>query len=351
MKPCSHRQLIGSPTHVGCTNHADLLHNGTVPKCVCEKCPYSLVPAEGFNAQTEQLYILKQRRGEYKPVAKGCDGCGEAKTTDASKIAPVSYKGVLDWAVTITTAPRRVNYLPQCVDSLRSAGWSNPVVFAEPGSTTLSHTHTIFNEVRLGCFHNWLSSAKWALENTTAEQILMMQDDVVVHPGSRELAEKRLLWPDDAAFVSLYTPQHYAKGRTGFLKIATKSMWGACALIWKREALQEAVLSSTICGFKGLGPKKKKSETIAEHRERVKTFKEARKEKPELINNSDYAIGLAVLRMSKRMYYVSPSPARHIATVSSIRHGDNKGKRNCDPCSDPAKSLEDQVFGPTEEQR
>lgn len=347
MKPCTHRHEIGLPDRVGCRNHADLLHDGTVPKCVCDRCPYAQVLAKGFEAQTAQLLVDLQRRGEYKPAAKSCGGCGEPKVSEAKDIAP--YKGTLDWAVTITTAPRRVDYLPQCIDSLRLAGWGNPVVFAEPGSPVPNHAYTVFNPVRLGCFHNWLSSAKWALENTTSEQILMMQDDVTVHPDSRELAEKRLLWPEDAAFVSLYTPQHYAKGRAGFLRINTKSLWGTCAMIWRREVLQEVVLSSTICTWQGVLPKKKKGEANAEYRERVAKYKAVRKAAPEKINNSDYAAGLAVLRMSKRMYYVSPSPAKHIAYYSSIRHADNSGNRNCNPCSDYSKSLEAQVFGTLEQ--
>jgi len=113
-----------------------------------------------------------------------------------------------DWYVAITTAPRKDCTLLQCIDSIRKAGWE-PTVFAEPGSTA-SDAETIWNESRKGCWHNWLASAKHALDNSNAKYILTVQDDSSFHPDSRTYAES-ILWPaKDAGFVSLYTPKHYS---------------------------------------------------------------------------------------------------------------------------------------------
>jgi len=343
MKECTHRFDIGLDDRFGCSNHADLLHDGTVSRCVCDRCPYAQAMAKGFEAQTRQLFVTMQRRGEYRPKAKSCGGCGEPKIGQAA--TRQSVPGNLSWAVTITTAPRTVNYLPEVLASLSAAGWSDPIVFAEPGAVVPYGVRAVKHERRMGCFRNWLQSAQWALDNTDADQILMMQDDTVVHPDSRILAEQFLLWPDDAAFVSLYTPSHYSKDRRGLLRIHTKNLWGTCAVIWRRDILRQIVDSEFIRTWHGMEPKRRKDEPRHEHRRRVIAFHADRELHPEKINQSDYAAGKAVLRLAKRMYYVSPSPAVHIAEVSSIRHGDNSGRRNCGLCADYSEPLEPQVFG------
>lgn len=343
MKPCSNRYDIGSTSHVGCHNHADLIHDGTVSRCVCERCPYAQASGGDFWKQTANLMVARQRRGEYKPTAQPCGGCGEPKVSVTAPVAR-QFISTVDWAVTVTTAPRQINYLPGVLHSLAAAGWSDPVVFAEPGSSVPAGVSTIQHETRQGCFRNWLYSARWALANTTAEQIIMVQDDTIVHPDSRQLAEEYLLWPPDAAFVSLYCPAHYAKDRVGVLQIKTKSLWGTCAMVWRRDVLQEVVDSPTIRHWRGLAPKRAKNETRQSHRNRVVAFYEDREQHPEKINNSDYVAGLAVVRASKRMYHVSPSPARHVAAVSTIKHGDNSGRRNCGLCADHSRPLIPQVF-------
>jgi hypothetical protein len=47
--------------------------------------------------------------------------------------------------------------------------------------------------------------------------------------------------------------------------------------------------------------------------------------------------------MGKSMWFVSPSPVRHIAEHSAIGHGGNTGKRNCGNCADLSRRLTDQI--------
>ncbi len=79
MKPCVHRREIGVEDRVGCDNHVDLIHSGTVPRSLCYRCPYAFAPAVGFFAQTTQLLVQKARRGEIYVAAKPCGGCDETK--------------------------------------------------------------------------------------------------------------------------------------------------------------------------------------------------------------------------------------------------------------------------------
>jgi len=226
-----------------------------------------------------------------------------------------------DWFVAITTAPRRDCTLAECVHSMRVAGWE-PTIFAEPQSTK-TDAKTFWNETRKGCWHNWLASAQYAIENTSAKVILTVQDDSLFHPDSRSFTES-ILWPsDDAAFVSLYTPRHYSEGRgVGVNRIATRSLWGACALAWRREVLEQVVTHPAAESWAGMRPRSGNPEVI-----------QRRRDNPSLIANSDTAIGIILNRIGKAMWFIDPSPVTHIASYSTLSHGGNSGRRNCSRCA------------------
>ncbi len=244
------------------------------------------------------------------------------------------------WAVAITTAPRRDCTLRRCVESVRACGWE-PIIFAEPGATE-TDCFTVQNENRRGVWHNWLHSMRWTLENTDAEWILSVQDDSLFHPDSRTFTES-ILWPDPlAGFVSLYTPKHYtirsadkSLRPAGVNRIHTWSLWGACALVFDRRILQRVVDSATARNWTGAPP-----------RSRSKAVIQKRRDNPEIIANSDTAIGKVMNRMGRKMYFIDPSPVTHIAKHSTIRHGDNTGRRNAYRAADHAVPLADQVPAP-----
>ena len=245
-----------------------------------------------------------------------------------------------DWFVAITTSPRKDCTLLRCIDSVRRAGWE-PTVFADPGSTECN-ADTIRNADRLGVWHNWLASARYALEHSTASTILTVQDDSIFHPDSRAFAES-ILWPaDDAAFVSLYTPRHYTylkNGRVnpaGVNRIRTRSLWGACALAWRREVLAQVVDSRAAKAWRGAGPRKGD----------MAAWFAAKDADPSKIANSDTAIGKAVNQLGLSMWFIDPSPVHHVARYSTLGHGGNGGNRNCGRCSDHSRPLAEQVFPP-----
>lgn len=225
----------------------------------------------------------------------------------------------MQWIVAVTTSPRREPTIHKCLESLITCGWE-PVVFSEPGSEIVNHT-TVLNSTRLGVWYNWLNAVKWCL-NTKADTIMTVQDDCLFHPESKSFVES-ILWPKNCGFVSLYTPKHYTirKNRTlrprGVNRIATKSLWGACALVWPREILEQAIELKITKEWLGATPKSKSPLVL-----------EKRKQNPHLIANSDTAIGKMMNRLKKDMYFCDPSPVQHIARFSSISHGDNSGRRN-----------------------
>lgn len=239
--------------------------------------------------------------------------------------------------VAVTTAPRKDCTLEYCLASIAACGWS-PIVFAEPDSTETEHK-TVWNSHKLGVWHNWLNACRWCLKNTSTEFVMTVQDDSLFHPESKVFLDS-LDWPKECGFVSMYTPKHYTLRRDGSTRpvgvnrIVTKSLWGACALVWERSVLEKVLATKTCRNWLGVKPKSGS-----------KSVMESRKRNPSLIANSDTAIGKALNLLSLSMYFVDPSPVQHIAKFSTLpTHGDNTGKRNCYRCADFDSSLILQVF-------
>lgn len=253
-----------------------------------------------------------------------------------------------NWAVGITTAPRRNPTLKTCIESVKRAGW-NPTIFAEPGSdlTGTEGCDIVQRPTRLGAWHNWLAMARQLLdENPDANVIVTIQDDTIIAPRCKEFLE-RDLWPcPNVGFVSLYTPKHYSilhvvednngnevsrhlsefRARrqakklkhdmvtrprpTGCWRVSTSSLWGACALIFPRAALSQIVNHRIAGNWKG-----------------VKSSKNSPQRAAHKIANVDTAIGKIVMALRLEMRTYTPSLAQHIARFSSIGHGDNRGRR------------------------
>ena len=246
------------------------------------------------------------------------------------------------WFCAVTTAPRQIQTLQTCLDSMSIAGF-RPMIFAEPGNYDLTPEYSesiIMHKKRLGVWHNWLFSLRYALENSDANIIMTVQDDSLFHPDSKQFT-RNILWPHDrVGFVSLYTPAHYnkkphmktAKRPCGINRIWTRSMWGACALVWPRKVVEEMLEQPLIKTWIGAPTKTKNSKVM-----------QRRKANPHMVQNSDTAIGKLMNRMDRSMWFMDPSPVNHFATTSAASHGGNGGNRNCGRCAEWGKSLEEQI--------
>jgi hypothetical protein len=222
------------------------------------------------------------------------------------------------WSVVVTTAPRQSPKLNTTINSLQTAGWKDPVVFAEPDSPACD-AETYTNKNKLGVFHNWIRAARHALD-TDADVIMTVQDDVWFHPDSKWFAES-ILWPDKCAFLSLYTPLHYSiiQGKQkpwGVYPVRTRSLWGAMAMIWRPSILERVVDSSRAKNW--IGKRSAMTPQQIAHKE----------QNPETIRNVDTFIGYCATRDIKlNMYYVNPSFVQHISECSSIGGRAAEGKR------------------------
>lgn len=219
----------------------------------------------------------------------------------------------------MTTAPRRIPKLQITINCLRNAGWENPHVFSEPDSF-VSNAHTIHNQKKLGVWHNWIKAVNFALDSD-ADVIMTVQDDVWIHPDSKEFAEKAM-WPKDCGYLSLYTPWHYSILKSGVkpwgvYPIFTKSVWGAMCLVWNPATLREVINTDRAKNWVGMRKKLGPDEYVK------------RKNDPTLIRNLDTALGHIITKdLNKKIYYCNPSCVQHISEDSSIGNRPAVGKRS-----------------------
>ena len=229
--------------------------------------------------------------------------------------------------VGITTAPRKEETVTNTIVSCLSQDLP-PMLFAEPGSLPHSVPTQTHNTVQ-GAWHNWLYMARYSL-TYNCDHYLFLQDDVALHPDTHTFILNHL---PTTGFLSLYAPRKYGKrNKPGIHRVHTKSLWGACALLFPRKTLERLVSHPKAQTWLG-----------ARARNNPKAMYEKRKNNPHLIANVDTAVGMLMNKIGEPMNFVFPSPVKHTARFSTLKHGGNLGQRNCDPCADPTHTLTEQV--------
>lgn len=209
-----------------------------------------------------------------------------------------------NWAVGMTTAPRRESTIRRALSGLRINGWE-PTIFAEPDSDLEGIDAPIVqNETRLGCWLNFVREATWLLDNTDRPMILTMQDDCQLVPGTRALIDG-FDWPEDAGFVSLWLPHRTAfdyatrpprPRPTGIHAIHQQNLHGSLAIAWRRETLRRVI-----------------AHPIA----RDWLVSKGKHKRPHQVDMDDICIGLCIGDMGLLMYYAIPSCSQHVAEFSA----------------------------------
>ncbi|MGL4464397.1 MAG: glycosyltransferase family 2 protein [Planctomycetia bacterium] len=153
-------------------------------------------------------------------------------------------------AIAMTTAPRGVPTLDACLDSLRLAGFDQPVhLFAEPGAPSDDWTRPGVvlhrNERRLGCYPNWLRAAEHLLSATDKPHLLLLEDDGEFCRGAAAALYFGLAHLESIGCLSLYTPAHNRRaGRhteTGWFPLRAPDRWGTVAQCFPRSVLERFV--------------------------------------------------------------------------------------------------------------
>ena len=158
---------------------------------------------------------------------------------------------IREWAVGITTAPRRQPTLGDCLDSVTLAGWDSPRLFLD-GADRLPpryrHLPVTFRNDAIGAWPAWyLALAELVLQQPNADAYLMLQDDVIFHDREpvRDYLEQAL-WPGSRpAVVSLfYTSFDVTPGWQN--SPAHEWHWGAQALVFPPAIARALIVDSDL---------------------------------------------------------------------------------------------------------
>ena len=216
------------------------------------------------------------------------------------------------WMVGITTAPRRMSTLEQCLQSIRCSGWEQSRLFVD-GSVDLpvsaqEHDFTARDQPT-GAFPNYvLALYEMYLRDPDANAYLLLQDDAVLF-ASPELKTylESVLWPEAGPCIaSLYCSSKYTRQQAGWHRFQEQWVWGAVAFVFSSEALRHFLTSPLVYDHRALPDQKG-------------------------LSHIDVVIGKVAQENRIPLYYPSPSLVQHIGTISTIWNtGRAAGSRRAD---------------------
>lgn len=246
-----------------------------------------------------------------------CHDFDDGQTTSRvplTELIPVTVRfppKISSWAVGVTTAPRNKSTLDACLDSVMRAGWSQPMLFVDRGTSLAAHhlhLPVTFREHRVGAWSNfYLTLAELVMGQPDADAYLVIQDDAILydHGNLREWLESAL-WPGhNIAAVSLYCSAAYTQPEPGWHRHRDLWVWGAPAFIFSNESARQFLVDAS----------------VVDHR-RASRLGHA---------NIDVVIGRWAKRRGMEIYYPTPSLVQHIGETSTLwPSGTVEGKRRAD---------------------
>jgi hypothetical protein len=236
------------------------------------------------------------------PVADHVDGQYNTNVTDIGRLVPrpPSRYGprVQEWAVAVTTTPRKQATLDRCLDSLIATGWTSPRIIAD-GDVAISakwnHLPMTQRTPQIGAWPSYyLTLIELMMRQPHADAYMIVQDDVVMfrHSDLRVYLES-ILWPDQRpGIVSLFCSRAYAQSNPGWHKLEKNLVWGGPALIFSQEAAIQVVSDLQVVRHRFQGERG--------------------------LANIDGLIGAWAWETETPVFVSTPSLSQHIGHVSSL---------------------------------
>ncbi len=236
------------------------------------------------------------------PVTEYVEAQHNTNITDIADIVPrPSHRygsRVREWAVAVTSAPRKQATLDHCLESLIATGWQTPRIIADGDveiSADWNHLPITRRIPQIGAWPSYyLTLIELMMRQPHADAYLIVQDDVVMfqHPQLRVYLES-ILWPDRRpGIVSLFCSRAYAQLDSGWHRLEKNLVWGGQALIFSQEAAIHVVSDLQVVRHRFQGDKG--------------------------LANIDGLIGEWAFQTDTPVYVSSPSLAQHIGHVSSL---------------------------------
>lgn len=238
------------------------------------------------------------------PVTDHVDAQHNTDVADIGQIVPRPEHRygprVQEWAVAVTTAPRKHATLDRCLDSLLATGWESPRIIAD-GDVTIAAEWDFLPVTRrdpqIGAWPSYyLALIELMMRQPRADAYMIVQDDVVMfrHPELRAYMES-VLWPDRRpGIVSLFCSREYAQQNRGWHCLEKNLVWGGQALIFSQEAAIQVVSDLQVVRHRFQGDRG--------------------------LTNIDGLIGAWAWETNTPVFVSSPSLSQHIGHVSSLWH-------------------------------
>lgn len=199
------------------------------------------------------------------------------------------------WAVGIITAPRVEHTLYRTVQSLKAAGWDKGHVFSEPNNylTTIPEYHIVQRVSKLGIFGNWmLGLYELFIRNIDADAYLMIQDDIIVSPGTKKYLEESLWFNEDPHITCLFCPNAIDNDENFGWRTSNSFSGGPTAIVMSHETVQTIITDILPLRFYAIQKSKKSS-------------------------FDDLGIFHLMSRKGYKVYYPKPSLCDHIGHIST----------------------------------
>jgi hypothetical protein len=235
-----------------------------------------------------------------------CGGSTDGASRRIAEVLPApprrSAPLIRHWAVGVTTAPRRVSTLNECLAALARAGWPVPRLFVDGNVTIpqeIAQLPQTVRQPRIGAWPNYyLALGELLLRHPQADAYLLVQDDALVcDDADLRVYLEDVLWPGKSAGIaSLFCSRAYTQPQAGWYEFDGPWLWGALAFVFSRKAAQRFLADRE----------------VVEHRW-------ARRRNP--LADIDWRIGQWAWRNDVPVYYPTPSLVQHIGEVSSLWQG------------------------------
>jgi hypothetical protein len=220
-----------------------------------------------------------------------------------------SGPNVRAWSVGVTTAPRAVPTLADCLASLAKAGWDRPRLFIDGDAAipeAFAHLPRTDRRPQIGAWPNYyLALGEMLMRDPGADAYMLIQDDALFANLDVRAYLERILWPGKRpGVVSLFCSRAYTKPEPGWYEFEGVWIWCALAFVFPREAAQRFLADLD----------------VVLHR-----WSTTRHNLAEI----DWRVGQWAADHGVPVYHPTPSLVQHIGEVSSLwkglrLHGDRR---------------------------
>lgn len=233
--------------------------------------------------------------------------------------AQKSKSNVFDWAIAVTTSPRRQPTLNACLERLDSCGWQQPLLSIDGDVDVPVNFQELPVTQRtnpIGAWPNYyLTLSELVMQSPHADAYMVVQDDsIFANCGQLKSYLEELLWPvadngsnDDSAnidnstldpssekcLVSLYCCADDTRETDGWFLYDGQWKFGALAMVFSPAAAQQFLRDERVTGHRLLGGKHSMA-------------------------GIDAVIGDWAFRNQVPVWHSSPSLVQHIGNVSTI---------------------------------